>query len=317
MCAGSGLRMLVEEELYWLEANWRVTRGHLMRILLQGSPSDDEPDLLGDIVDEIAAGGLSAPTWDAFVEDRLSAIHRARLAAARRKASGPHPLAEMYDVAIDLFADPTPLRQELEQAGGRLGGEAATAVKVTALRRGLVRMRHRRSATSEHRGKTWSRLDAISRSLFQNRHALGGRCDKAHFIELAEHISSDWAHDKNLPRTASTIEGYFEEYCEECRRHVEVEEAERGVDFTSPGDIASLPDLASRGDYLEVCMEGLDATRRRYVEAKFRIGPIAPLNVSTFCAQEQIERTRFYRVVEQALLDLEACLRSKVEGEAR
>ncbi|MCU7805625.1 MAG: hypothetical protein KZQ96_20755 [Candidatus Thiodiazotropha sp. (ex Lucinoma borealis)] len=68
---------------------------------------------------------------------------------------------------------------------------------------------------SAGRLKTWERLDRISRGLIGENDSRS-RYDYGHFEKLAVYIREHHSKDRNLPRTANTIQDYFDTFCREC-----------------------------------------------------------------------------------------------------
>lgn len=292
------------DERYWLESNWTRTRRTLLAIVAP---------LAADVIDEIAETGAARDeSWDAFLGRVARTLDRRR--AAREGRGG-----EIYAIGVSLFGDAHPLRKALEEAGARLIGENALAVRAGALRRGLTNMRHRLTAESEHRAKTWSRLDAISRALTREATAGGagtdpsGRCNREHFTALAGRLRESWAHDRNLPRTPGAIEAYFEEFCADCAPISE--SVIGGFDDLRAADVEALPDKAAKALYLEDCLDRLAPQARRFVEVAYRLGDVLELSVKGFCERENIQRRQFYRLLDGALASLRECLTTRIEGE--
>jgi hypothetical protein len=196
-----------------------------------------------------------------------------------------------------------------------IGGDQAAAVRTLVFKRGLTRMRDAYIGGTEHRGKTWGRLDAISRTLARGddgatSHA-AGRCTMDHFIDLAAHIREHHATDRNLPRTLESIEDYFHEFCPDCGTEEMEEEGE--YERRPPTLVEALPNVEDLAINLAECLDELEDEQRRFVDVNFKLGDPVEFSVAGFCQRLSIERRRFYRVLERALEALRDCLTAKAE----
>lgn len=288
-----------EEELQWLAHRWPYFRDSVRVVVMQ-----HYDPVIDEIVDE---GAVTDATWDSFVAAVLRDLDRAR---ARRES--------LFGTALGLFADPLPLRRALIEAGGQLVGEQAPAVRMVAVKRGLTRMRDSRIGGTEHRGKTWGRLDSISRLVEKNASGAsgpGGRCTMEHFIDLLGHLRLHHAADRSLPRKLETIEDYFQEFCSDCRpvsMHGPSGLENILESAPDPDQSGPLPGEAEREADLAECLEALDEEARRFVLVQARMTDPIEFSVASFCKREGVERRRFYRVVEQAFDALRECLEGKL-----
>lgn len=290
-----------EEELQWLAHRWPYLRDSIRVIVMQ-----HYDPVIGEIAEQ---GSVEDPTWDAFVTAVLRDLDRAR---ARRD--------QLFATALGLFADPLPLRRALIEAGGQLVGERAPAVRMVAVKRGLTRMRDARLGGTEHRGKTWGRLDAISRLVEKNHssdYGPGGRCTMNHFIDLLAHLRLHHAADRSLPRKLESIEDYFQEFCADCRP-VSMQGPsglenvlESSVPAPDEGE-GLLPGAALGEEALAECLETLDAEAQQFVRVQARLSDPIEFSVASFCQRAGVDRRRFYRVVERAFGALRACLEGKL-----
>jgi len=272
----------------WLTVEWRRTR-ELMRARIVALGGE----IFADIADH---GTVTDAAWTGFIER-----------VAKQLMQRPCPAS---DCALSLLGDSRPLRQALEASGARLMGEDAPAIRVVAVRRGLTRMRNAAIGGSEHRAKTWGRLDQISRSVAGPDAT--NRCTIAHFRLLAEHLREHHASDRNLPRTIITIEEYFAEFCADCGPSALDSDAEVERPFL-PME-ADLPELARSGRFLEECLSQLEDEPGSFVRVHFKMTDPVEFSTSGYCQRQNIDRRRFYRVLEDALSALSTCLTTKAEG---
>lgn len=283
------------EEQKWLAYRWSFFRDTVRVIAVKRS---------APVIAEIVSGGSAS---DAGWRDFIAAV-LADLAAKRQGRDG------LFSTALSLFADPTPLRQCLEQAGALLGGEKGAAVRTLAFKRGLTRMRDIYIGGTAHRGASWGRLDALSRKVAQQGEQKTGhavnRCTMDHFIDVLDHIRTHHAADHNLPRTLDGIADYFHEFCPDCGPR----EMDEDTDYDRPPPtlVEALPNLEAQAIHLMDCLDGLEEEGRRFVEVGFKMGNPVELSVSGFCQRLSIERRRFYRVLDTALDALRDCLTAKM-----
>jgi len=290
--------MVEPEERYWLEDNWGRTRGMLVPLLFQHGV---------DVFEEAAVGQITEETWRPFLRTTAEAL--------MNRSHGAGSSAAMYKVSLSLFGEPEPLRREIQQAGAKLIGDKAGGVRRAVLKRGLVNMRRSRAADSEHRAKTWSRLDAISRRLHREQALRSGpgsynRCNQDHFQALRDHLKVELADDRNLPRTVKTIEHFFEEFCADCE--MAAQEDIPGLDV-GEDNIGVLPQAVRAREYVALCAEALDEDHRRVIEAKFGLGEVIEISTAAFCKREGMDPRRFRRLLDEALAMVAACLDGKLE----
>jgi hypothetical protein len=282
-------------EEQWLTYRWPYLRDAIRAIFMRHC------DIA--IRDIVTSGTISDASWKDLIAAALAELGRQRSARP-----------DLCAAALDLLAEPAPLRTALEDGRKLLMADDSGAARIHLIKRGLTRIRNIRIGGTEHRGRTWALLDRISREVAlaqaaEHRYDLD-RCSKGHFVDLLGHLRANHAHDRNLPRTLEGIEDYFQEFCGDCRDAP----LEDGIEGRAGSDILALPDAAAQGARLELCLEGLAAEEREYIAVKFELDRSAPgTSVLAFCTRHGIERTRFGRIVQGALEKLNACLTGKIE----
>ncbi len=287
------------DERQWLTYRWPYLRDAIRVVMMRHSD-----ELIRDIV---ASGEIPDAQWDNFISSVLRDLDPRRSSRV-----------ELCGAALDLLAEPAPLRATLQDGRKMLMADDSGASRVFLIKRGLTRMRDIRIGGTEHRGKTWGLLDRISRELVLSQAADTryevNRCSMEHFMALLEHLRANYAQDHNLPRTLKGIEEYFHEFCDECREQALEDGDDTGVASPSPSSPLNLPDAAAQGGNLEACLLGLEDEERAFVAIKFELDrAAAPTSVLAYCTRLGIERTRFGRTVQNALRKLHDCLSGKIE----
>ncbi|MDG2528922.1 hypothetical protein [Caulobacter endophyticus] len=299
------------DESYWLENRWSDTRRNVLKLI---QPLSD------DVIDEIISNGApSERAWTRFMDASARALDRCRAACAQHeRAGGGSSRAAMYATAVSLLGDSAPLRQELVAARERLAGEDRERIAKACLRSGLHRMRHRASAESEHRAKTWRRLDLISRDVrkdeIRTHRAREGdsRYDARHFEAVRDYIVRVYPTDRNLPRSVESIEDYFGEFS----REIAVSEGFEEIpdDAVSAEEIASLPNYDLASVFLENCIGELRGEHAEACAVHLKRGPVVDISVQAYCARVGLDRRKFYRLIETATRMLGDCVRRKFTG---
>lgn len=282
------------DERQWLTYRWPYLRDAIRVVMTRHCD-----ELVHQIV---ASGEIPDAAWNDFIRAVLPDLDPGRSSRV-----------ELCSAALDLLAEPAPLRETLRDGRKMLMADDTGAARIFLIKRGLTRMRDIRLGGTEHRGKTWGLLDRISRELAlaqaaDTRYELD-RCSMEHFIALLEHLRAHHKADHNLPRTLAGIEEYFRDFCDECREQVLEDDAAPGLQNPS-----SLPNSATQGNNLEACLRGLDEEERAFVAIKFELDSVAkPVSVLAYCTRLGIERTRFGRTVQSALRKLHQCLSGQIE----
>ncbi len=282
------------EELDWLANRWQRFRDTVRVVVMR-----HYDPLIAAIVEH---GSIDDHRWNEFVNAVLRDLDRGRI---RNE--------QLYSVALSLFADPTPLRRALEEVGSALVGEQAPAARVVAIKRGITRMRDAWIGGTEHRGKTWGRLDSVSRELVRATGSLGdNRCTMEHFIDLLAHLRLHHASDRNLPRKIATIEEYFYEFCSDCQA-VAIDGLPEPSVSASQGD--AVPGDEEVSAQLGICLEELEDEPRRFVSVHFKMTDPVEFSSSGYCQRMGIDRRRFHRIVDQALEALRGCIERSLGDE--
>jgi hypothetical protein len=302
---------ITPEERYWLESNWSQTARSILQIMT--------PIALESLEAIAAAEPTDFALWDALANLSVQELER------RRAASGLSGRGRMYATALALFADREPIRKELLAARPRLTGDQPERVLRSCLRRALLTMRYRLTSDSEHRAKTWTRLDRLSRTLHERRvaarleRAEDGRCHDDHIEALRQYILGTPEEDAKghaaeestaipkLPRTLETLRGYFEEFCPDC--------GARELDAVTANEIPQLPDADRKIDYLEDCIGDLEETSRQAVQAIYRLDATPDVSIAAYCKRMGVDRFWLYRQAEKAKALLRLCVEGKIQKE--
>lgn len=288
--------LVTPEEQDWLANNWPRTRRTLNRLI--------EP-LLDAACDDLAASGkISDGNWKTVMDQAMTAI------------AGRAVESDLHATALTLLADGRLLRATIEETLGGLDHAAAGRLRGRAVARGLTRCRDVMLAGSAHRGKTWSRLDRISREIWQASlasHAWvpGGRCSDEHLLDVLARIREGSPGHSGLPRSLDGLRDYFHAFCPDCQP----EEADAAEDWewTEPDHLALLPDADVRMTFLLLCMELLDEEHLRFARVWSGMDEAGDEGVSAFCAATGISRDRFNREIRKVFKALADCIARREE----
>lgn len=298
---------MIDDDL-WLTHKWWMLRNAVQPMLREH---------VGDIVAEvIAEGRIGDDGWKAFMAAMLKAL-----------SGGIASRPALFGAALDLFANPKPLRNAIEEGGAKLNPDFHVKLKAherekmaqgvlnKALNRGLVRIRDIRLGGTAYKGKVWARLDNISRLIANDKAETTGypvdRCSMDHFIDVLSNIRERHAGDHNIAKSIKTIEEYFAEFCDECQPIA----TDLDAITENPAElIRMLPDSEYVAVDLMHCLdelEGQDEQTAEFVRFKFELGGPNEDSVSDFCDRMKIERTRFRRIVKRGLEMLKLCLNGR------
>ena len=278
-------------EWHWLNNRWASLRDILRNTGMQCCEA---------VVEEIVAcGTIEEGRWRDFTMAMI-----ARLQALVRVDP------DCRDTAIELLlGDTALLRRSLIESRKFLAADDTGRGRSLALKRAFARLRDERLGGTEHAGKTWARLDRISRDFARQRALEGGeavrRCTMGHFVELQRHLREHHAHDKNLPRKLKSIQEYFLEYCDECRPV---------ASDSDPAEIMALPGAESRGRFVLECFDELAPEEQEYVNVKYRMTDPVELSTKAYCARRQIAERDFNSTLKCAVSKLQLCLAGKEEN---
>lgn len=159
---------------------------------------------------------------------------------------------------------------------------------------------------SPNKLKTWERLDSISRKISKNSTG-GGRCNDAHFGELALHVSCEYGHDKNLPKRAETVKDYFYLFSEDCRKHIDnIEE----LNLKKPHfEAFELFEGIGKTELLK-CLQGLEPKEMELIDSAFglAIGKVVYTSGAAFRKNNSLTRNQFQAQKRNIMDKLLQCL---------
>jgi len=290
--------MVVERD--WLGRDWKTLRSQLIKLCLV-----HEEVLLNSMQ---AEGNILLDSFlEAVREDIEHRIMEDRIG--------------MWQYTLSLLVRLEWLQKELNKDRGTLcKGTTRHGRKVTpkqALARKLTlffEMNRRQNLADElgvssNRVKTWERLDRISRKISQ-QHS-GSRCREGHFDTLAAHIKIHHPKDKNLPRKAKTIKGYFYRFSNECMEHIDNDS--HTMDKLTLHNAKSL--LQGVGmEELSRCLQELSKEYLEIIDVVFQldITKIQYLSIEHFMSNRDLQEEQFKLQQVQALQQLRDCLELRI-----
>ncbi len=198
----------------WYGEDWKILRTQLVKLCLIHSEK-----LLSTLK---KAGHYSREEFSQFVDAVREDIFSRTMEDKLGLWENCLPL--MSDVSIlelELEKDKKTLSGQTEKNGKKISPVQAFAQILNQffelIRRQLVADD---LGVSSNQVKTWERLDRISRQLYKDKSTMN-RCHEDHFEELADHVKSNYGHDKNLPRRANTVMGYFYRFSKDCIQFID------------------------------------------------------------------------------------------------
>lgn len=284
---------VTEDDREWLANRWPYLRDTVRVVVTR--------HFAAIIAAAAEHGEIDEESWTAFQH-----------AVARELMESRSRNPRLFDTALSFFGSSELLRQTIAAAGDALIGEQGPAVRMVVVKRGLTRMRDAWIGGSEHRGKTWGRLDAISREVERRSDRLlgvGGRCSLEHFEELLGHLRAHHSADRNLPRTIESIEEYFHDFCPDCRP-VAMPEGFEPVALTLEADDAEGSEAV--GAALQDCLDALPEEPRTFVLVHYKMTDPIEFSTAGYCQRNALDRRRFHRVLDRALEALRDCLDPKL-----
>ena len=296
------MQSLDAEERRWIEENWTVMSRSVLKIIMP---------LAMDVVDDIADGKTPPESaWRRFADDSARALDRVREASSRSERDGGRgSRSTMYAAAISLLGDIEPMKAELIRAGDKLRGPKSGAVVWGCLRSGLYRMRLRASDDIENRARTWRRLQPIVAAVHDRQRGFDLRRDERYSagvcVAVAAEVRLRHPNDHNLPRNPTAVKEFFAEFCDDFFEPEEVYDVE-------VEDIELLPDRRKAEAFLAACIEALEGRTGEV----YRVSR-SDRSVSAYCLQAGLSRRKFYRIVDEALALLDACIRGKFAARVR
>jgi hypothetical protein len=283
------------DEQDWLANNWRILRRMLARLF---------DHLIEPISNDIVRNGkVSDGDWNVLMNQALKTL--------AEKA----PTSPMHGFAMSLLGDGQTLRSAIEESMRGCATPIPNGLRRTIVVRGLTRCRDVRLAGSAHRGKTWSRIDRISRSIWQARLAKGadlpsgGRCSDDHLVELARELRKDLPGRTGLPTSLTALRKYFHDYCPDCQ-HGQIED-DSELEWCADDHIALLPDPNLRASFLKLCLEELPEEQLGYALAWSGMDERYDGNVMAYCRDTGTSRDRLNRELRKVWAKLRDCIAAR------
>lgn len=159
---------------------------------------------------------------------------------------------------------------------------------------------------SSNKVKTWERLDRISRKMAKNDRP-ANRCTENHFEELSRYVKDNHGHDKNLPRRAITVKGYFYRFSKDCIE--KIEDRDDMMDKLSLQETKELFQGVGLPE-LSICLEQLSVEEFEIIDVAFRLGmsKVVYRSVSDYLHNHQIKKKKFKQYRNQVIDKLRECL---------
>ena len=261
-------------------------------------------NLIEPICDDIVRNGkVSDGDWNVLMNQALKTL--------AEKA----PTSPMHAFAVSMLADGLTLRAAIEESMRTCEAPIPDRLRQTIVVRGLIRCKNVRQTGSVHRGKTWDRIDRISREIWQARLAqgsglpTGGRCSDDHLVELAREIRKDIPGRSGLPTSLTALRRYFHDYCPDCQ-HGQIED-ESALEWCAEDHIALLPDPTLRATFLKLCLEELPEEQLGYALAWSGLDERYEGNVMAYCRATGTNRDRLNRELRKIWAKLKDCIAAR------
>ncbi len=165
---------------------------------------------------------------------------------------------------------------------------------------------------SSNKVKTWERLDKISRQLCKDKNVTN-RCHEYHFEELANHVKSNYSHDKNLPRRANTVMRYFYLFSKDCIQFID--------DFTSTENKISLQETRNIFENIGMkelahCLKDLNEEECQIIDLFFNLGlsKLIYRTVDDYLAKHDITMNQLHAKRDVVIDKLRRSLELKMEA---
>lgn len=286
--------MITEHD--WYGTDWKLLRNQLVKLCLQHSET-----LLQRIND----------SHNILLEEFITIVGKAindRI---------PFDQLGLWQNCLPLLIHPQWLEKELKKDKKALSGQKTNKGRKVSPRQALARklilffeMNRRQHIADElgvssNKVKTWERLDKISRKI--SREQSINRCSDNHFEELAGYVKSYHGHDRNLPRKANTVKGYFYRFSDECIENIE--DRDTTMDRVSLQDAK---DLLQGVGMLELgkCLQELSPTTLEIIDVSFGIGisKVNYLSIDSYLQTKQMDHSHFATQQDKAISQLRECL---------
>lgn len=158
---------------------------------------------------------------------------------------------------------------------------------------------------SSNKVKTWERLDKISRNIVKNQ-TISNRCSEEHFDELASYVKINHGHDKNLPRRAKTVKGYFYRFSEDCFENIE--SRDDTMDKLSFQETKNLLQKVGMTE-LSRCLNELSASELEIIDVSFKLdmGKVVYRSVDDYLFNHQLTHDHFLKQQQKVINKLRQC----------
>ena len=284
----------------WYGRDWKLLRTQLIKLCLQHCQ-----ELLNEVqVKDPDVLAMTNVFLDRVRQDIAARIPLDRLGLWQNSlALMVHPERLARDCEADLEA----LHGKKTSNGEPVHPRQALARK---LQQFLETNRREQVATelgiSANKVKTWERLDRISRDMVRQEN-IGNRCIEEHFEQVARHIKTHHGHDKNLPRRAETVKGYFYRFSSDCLQFIE--DRSDTMDKLSLEDAKELLQGVGMAD-LSHCLQTLSQEQLEILDASFHIGlsRIVYRSVDDYLRNHQLGKVEYGTQLQGILTNLGQCI---------
>lgn len=284
----------------WYRKDWKPLRTQLIKLCLQHSR-----DLLFEMQEK---------------DTDVHALIKTFLLRLHQDIAARIPLDQLglWQHGLALFVHPEQLARDCEADLEALRGKKTSNGEPVHPRQALARKlqqyfeTNRRELVADELGisankvKTWERLDRISRDIARLEH-LSNRCIEDHFEQVARHIKAHHGHDKNLPRRAETVKGYFYRFSSDCLQFIE----DRGdtMDKISLEDAKELLQGVGMAE-LSHCLQTLSQKQREIIDATFHIGlsKVVYRSVDDYLCNHQLGKVEYETQLQDILTNLGQCI---------
>ena len=288
----------------WYGGDWKLLRTQLIKLCLQHSQ---------ELLTELQA-----------IESDVQAVTRTFLVRVRQVIAARIPLDQLglWQHGLALLVHPEQLARDCEADLVALRGKKISNGEPVHPRQALARKlqqyfeTNRRELVADELGisankvKTWERLDRISRDIARLEH-LGNRCIEDHFEQVARHIKTHHGHDKNLPRRAETVKGYFYRFSSDCLQFIE----DRGdtMDKLSLEDAKELLQGVGMAE-LSHCLQALSQQQLEIIDATFHLGlsNVIYRSVDDYLRNHQLGKVEYETQLQGILINLGQCIEMRL-----
>ncbi len=296
----SGRTQLAIRERDWYGRDWKILRTQLVKLCLLHSDAllaglnnsfDNMEELTNQFLEQIR-------------EDIAARISLDRLG--------------LWQNCLSLLIQAERLCMELKRDGEALSGRKKNKGYTVHPRQALARklnqffeMNRREHVANElgvssNKVKTWERLDRVSRKLAKND-TVSNRCTEEHFEALARYVKANHGHDKNLPRRAKTVKGYFYRFSDDC-----IENIENRDDTMDKLSLQEAKDLLQGAGITQLskCLQQLSTGDLEIVDVSFQLelSQVVYRSLEDFLHNHKLTQEQFDKRRKQVLDKLQQCL---------